>query len=357
MVESSQAGHAAHTPAALGYRWPAEWEPHTATWLAWPHNRETWPGRLDGAIRAIVAIVRALHTGEAVCINVGDVAMEEDARRRLREGGVDVDAGVRFYRIPTNDAWARDHGPVFLIRDVGGTRTHAVVDFRFDCWGRKYEPWDLDDAVPRRVADALAVPRFEAGFVLEGGSVDGNGRGAVLTTESCLLNSNRGPGRSRPSMERALRDFLGARCVLWLGGGIVGGDTDGHVDDVARFVDASTVVAAVEEDAADPNAVPLTANLHRLRALRDQDGKPLAVATLPMPPPLILDGVRLPASYANFYLGNAVTLVPTFGHPSDERALAVLGELLPTRTAVGIPCADLASGLGALHCVTQPQPA
>ena len=231
------------------------------------------------------------------------------------------------------------------------------MNFDFDSWGRKYPPWDRDDAVPRRAAELLDLPRFDAGLVLEGGSIDGNGRGAILTTESVLLNPNRGAGRSREALERVLAEFLGATHVLWLAGGIEGDDTDGHVDDVARFVDAGTVVAAVEPDAADPNSGPLSENLRRLRAMRDQDGKPLTVVPLPMPPRLAPGGDRCPASYANFYLANGAVLVPTFGGPSDARALAVLAELLPTREVVGIPSADLVVGLGALHCATQQQPA
>ncbi len=372
-----------NTPAALGYRWPAEWEPHAATWLAWPHNRETWPGRLEGARRAFVAMVRALQPRESVCILVREEAMEENARRHLAAGGVDADRNLRFLEIPTNDAWLRDCGPVFVVRNAatqagrrparsepkanegrplqGGPPQSlprvAIVNFDFDSWGRKYPPWDRDDAVPRRAAELLDLPRFDAGLVLEGGSIDGNGRGAILTTESVLLNPNRGAGRSREALERVLAEFLGATHGLWLAGGIEGDDTDGHVDDVARFVDPGTVVAAVETDAADPNSGALSENLRRLRAMRDQDGKPLTLVPLPMPPRLPPGGARRPASYANFYLANGAVLVPTFGGPSDARALAVLAELLPAREVVGIPSADLLVGLGALHCVTQQQPA
>jgi len=348
-------------PAQAGYRWPAEWEPHAATWLSWPHNPETWPHNLAAAEAAFVAMVGALVVHEAVRINVADAAMEEHVRRRLEAGGV-ATARVEFFAFPTDDAWVRDHGPVFLVRDFllrdhAGRRERALVDFGFDAWGGKYPPWDRDDAIPRQVAEALALPRFAAGFVLEGGSVDGDGAGTVLTTESCLLHPNRGAGRTRESMEERLRDFLGAEQVLWLGDGIVGDDTDGHVDDVTRFVAPGTVVTALESDASDPNHGPLAENLRRLRRLRDARGKPLAVATLPMPPPLHSEGERLPASYANFYLANRVALVPVFGAPSDERALAVLGEVLPGREIVPIPARDLVHGLGAVHCLTQQEPA
>jgi agmatine deiminase len=349
---------AAAPPANLGYRWPAEWEPHAATWLAWPHNVETWPGRLPRAVEAFAAIVAALHAHETVELLVADAAMEESARRCLAEGGVDTDRGVRFRHVPTNDAWIRDYGPIFLVRD-GGPRAErrALVDFGFDAWGGKYSPWDLDDAVPSRMSKRLGLRRFEAGFVLEGGSIDGNGRGTILTTESCLLNGNRGEGRDRETMERRLCAWLGATHVLWLADGIAGDDTDGHVDDVARFVDPSTVVAAVEEDAADPNFAPLAENLRRLRGMRDQDGKPITLVPLPMPPALEIDGLRCPASYANFYLGNGVALVPTFDADEDARALAILRELLPGREIIGVPCAELVRGLGSVHCLSQQEPA
>lgn len=343
-------------PAARGYRWPAEWEPHAGTWISWPHNSDTWPGRLAAAAREFVGIARELVGREAVHLLVADDAMEEQARVGLADGGVDPDR-VSFERIATDDAWARDYGPVFLVRDDPHGGSRCIVDFGFDSWGRKYGPWDRDDAVPAAVAERLGLERFDAELVLEGGSIDGDGRGSVLTTESCLLHPNRGPGRTREGMEEALATWLGARRVLWLAGGIEGDDTDGHVDDVARFVAPSTVVAAVCEDAADANRVPLEENLRRLRGLRDADGKPLDVVELPMPRARRPGGSRVPASYANFYLANGVALVPIFGDPSDERALAILRELLLGREVIGVPCSALVVGLGAIHCLTQQEPA
>lgn len=342
------------TPASQGYRWPAEWEPHRATWLSWPHSIETWPDGLPAVHAAFGAMVAALAPHETVEIGVGDDALEETARAAIRAAGWDPDRNVRFHRWPTTDAWCRDHGPIFVRRDDGAK---AICDFRFDNWGRKYPGWELDDEVPRHVEKVLGLPRFASEVVLEGGGIDGDGQGTVLTTESCLLNPNRGPGRTRERMERLLADYLGARRVLWLGDGIEGDDTDGHVDDIARFVAPGVVVAAVCDDPADPNHAPLAENLRRLRAMRDARGAALTVVELPMPPRLEHGGQRSPASHANFYLANGVALVPVFGVPSDARALAILRELLPGREVIGIPSRELVSGFGAVHCVTQQEPA
>jgi len=342
------------TPASQGYRWPAEWEPHRATWLSWPHSIETWPDGLPAVHAAFGAMVAALAPHETVEIGVGDEALEETARAAIRAAGWDPDRNVRFHRWPTTDAWCRDHGPIFVRRADGAK---AICDFRFDNWGRKYPGWELDDEVPRHVEKVLGLPRFASEVVLEGGGIDGDGQGTVLTTESCLLNPNRGPGRTRERMERLLADYLGARRVLWLGDGIEGDDTDGHVDDIARFVAPGVVVAAVCDDPADPNHAPLAENLRRLRAMRDARGAALTVVELPMPPRLEHGGQRSPASHANFYLANGVALVPVFGVPSDARALAILRELLPGREVIGIPSRELVSGFGAVHCVTQQEPA
>ena len=349
------------TPAAQGHRWPAEWEPHRATWLSWPHNPETWPdpAHLAAVHAAFGAMVAALAPHEAVEIGAGDEALEETARAAIRAAGWDPDRNVRFHRWPTTDAWIRDHGPIFVTRgpNAASPATRALCDFRFDNWGRKYPGWELDDAVPRHVEKVLGLPRFASELVLEGGAIDGDGAGTVLTTEACLLNPNRGEGRTRERMERLLADFLGARHVLWLGDGIEGDDTDGHVDDVARFVAPGVVVAASCADPSDANHVPLAENLRRLRAASDARGAALSVVELPMPARLALGEQRSPASHANFYLANGVALVPVFGGASDARALAILRELLPGREVIGIPSTELVSGFGAVHCVTQQEPA
>jgi agmatine deiminase len=344
------------TPSALGYRWPAEWEPHAATWLAWPHNPDTWPGHLERARAGFIHSVAALHGRERVCILVADEIEEEKARCRLENAGVTIDAGILFPHVPTDDAWLRDSGPIFVIRNEEAGRTRAVIDFPFDAWGGKYPPWQNDAAVPAQIAEYAGVERFCADFVLEGGAVDGNGRGTVLTTESCLLHPNREMGRTRESMEARLHDWLGATQVLWLGAGIAGDDTDGHVDDIARFVDVGTVVVAGADPDDAANHGALAENLNRLKNMRDQDGKLLVSVELPPPPVHRIDGLRCPASYANFYVANGAVLVPTFGVRADARALAILGEMWPEREVVGIPCETLVLGLGGVHCLSQQEP-
>lgn len=343
-------------PRLLGYRMPAEWEPHAATWLSWPHNRDSWPGKFEPVPFIFAEIVRHLSQSEYVEINVNDRPAVDEVREFLSGQNIYLDR-VRFHLIPTNDAWARDHGPLFITRQRHGAGEQAIVDWGYNAWGGKYPPFDLDDRVPMMAAAELDCPRFEPKMVLEGGSIEVNGRGTLLTTESCLLNPNRNPGMSRDQIEQKLKDFLGVTKVLWLGAGIEGDDTDGHIDDLARFVDASTVVTVLEQDPSDENYIPLKENHERLRTLTDQDDKPLNVLTLPMPPRLEYAGQRLPASYANFYMANELVLVPTFDCEADRAALNTLQRLFRSRRVVGINCTDLVWGLGAIHCVTQQQPA
>jgi agmatine deiminase len=333
---------------------PAEWEPHAATWLAWPHERSDWPGKFAPIRWVYAEIVRHLAGVERVRILVQDGELADEARRTLQKAGADLNA-VEFYVCPTDRGWTRDSGPLFIKQSDGRL---AVTDWRFNGWA-KYPNYRRDNRIPAFIARRLDLPRYATGIVLEGGSIDVNGRGSLLTTEECLLSpvQARNPGLAREDLERVLAGFLGARHVLWLGRGIAGDDTHGHIDDVARFTGPSTVVAAVEPDKSDPNYEPLRDNLRRLRHMRDQDGNPLRVVPLPMPEPVYFNGQRLPASYANFYIANRLVLVPTFNDPRDRLALQTLSRLFPDRQVVGLYCRDLVLGLGAIHCLTQQQPA
>ena len=336
------------TPAALGYRLPAEWEPHRGTWLSWPHNLATWPDELPEVEQVMAQAVRALTPHEEVRITVLGEAHERHVRDVLDQAG--VQGAVVFHRIPTNDAWIRDHGAIFVTR----AREVAATVWGFNSWGEKYPPFDLDNAVPPQMAAALGVPAFDGGMILEGGSIESNGAGVLLTTEQCLLNPNRNPHLSREAIESRLREVFGVSEVVWLGEGIVGDDTDGHVDDVTRFVGPRTIVTAVEDDPADANYAPLQENLERLHALRTPDGAPYEIRRLPMPRPVHLKGDRMPASYANFYVGNGVVLMPAFDDPADAVAADVLRAAFPNREVVPLSCKRLIWGLGAFHCLTQP---
>ena len=334
---------------------PAEWEPHAATWLSWPRREGiSFPGSFDRVLPTLRAMVEALIESEQVCINVCNGAHEAEARAALsRCRGIDL-ARVAFHRIPTNEPWCRDHGPIFLTRDADPK--FAVVDWDYNAWGNKYPPFDLDEVVPTRVAEVLDLPVFYPRMILEGGAIDVNGAGALLTTESCLLNPNRNPDLSRDQIEKRLRDFLGVREILWLASGIAGDDTDGHIDDLARFVSEKKVVTVVEENRGDENYEPLQENLARLREMKVR-GEPLEIITLPMPAKIEREGLRLPASYANFYIANFCVLLPTFADPSDEIALAILQTLFTNRRVIAIDCRELIWGLGTFHCLTQQQPA
>src|SRR6266568_5064885 len=340
------------TAAALGYRMPAEWEPHTATWLSWPRREGiSFPDSFDRVLSALRAMVEALIESEQVCINVCNGAHEAEARSVLR--GLPMER-ISFHLIPTNEPWCRDHGPIFLTCDRDPKL--AVVDWDYNAWGNKYPPFDLDEVVPTRLAEILKLPVFYPHMILEGGSIDVNGSGALLTSESCLLNKNRNPNLSRDAIEQRLRDYLGVREILWLGDGIAGDDTDGHIDDLTRFVSQRTVVTVVEEDRDDKNCKPLQENLARLREMKI-DGRKIDIVTLPMPKRIVREGLRLPASYANFYIANTYVLVPTFADPADEVALSILRECFPDRRVIGIDCRELIWGLGTFHCLTQQQPA
>jgi agmatine deiminase len=361
---------------------PAEWEPHEATWIAWPHNRSDWPGKFEAIPWVYAEIVRHLARAERVEIVVNDAAAERGARDVLSKSGTDL-SQVRFHRWPTDRVWTRDSGPIFIRRDeahspkniamkdrvrtAGGFASSlALTHWRFNAWV-KYSDWKRDCKLPSRVSELLKLPSWQPAVkvngthrevVLEGGSIDVNGRGTLLTTEECLLSNvqQRNPGLSRAHLEQVFSDYLGIKKVLWLGRGIAGDDTHGHVDDIARFVGPDTVVAALESDPKDENYDALEANFRRLQQMTDQDGRPLRVIPLAMPAPVVFRGRRLPASYTNFYVANEVVLVPTFNDPRDRLALNTVAELFPKRQVVGIYCGDFIWGFGAIHCMTQQQP-
>ncbi len=344
------------SPAAQGYRMPPEWAPHRGTWLSWPHKEASWPGKFAPVPPIFARMVALLAEHEEVHVNVLGPDMEAEVRARVAAEGAKL-ANVFCHHFPTNDAWCRDHGPIFVQREGPAGPEQAIVDWGYNAWGGKYPPFDQDDVIPTRVGERFGIPVFHPGIVMEGGSLDVNGAGTLLTTEACLLNPNRNPHLDRAAIERFLRDYLGVWHILWLGDGIVGDDTDGHVDDLTRFVNPTTVVTVVEDDPADENYEPLQENLRRLRGMTDQDGRPLDVVTLPMPRAVEHEGQRLPASYANFYVANRLVLVPTYDPERDPVAIATLEQLFPGRRVVGIDCTDLVWGLGAFHCVSQQWPA
>jgi agmatine deiminase len=346
------------TPAALGYSFPPEWHPHAGTWFSWPRPEGiSFPGRYEPIPQAMARIIRHITPREQVHINVPNENYQHLVTRQLRENGCPTD-NVHFHHIRTNEAWCRDHGPAFVLRRRRtGTHAAAIVDWGFNAWGGKYPPYDDDNQVPRRVAELLGLPAFAPGIIMEGGSVDFNGQGAILTTEQCLLNRNRNPRLGRKRIEQYLKDYYGQRQVIWLGDGIEGDDTDGHIDDLARFISATTVVIGIEQDPRDANHKVLQDNLRRLELARDAAGRPFDIVQIPMPGTVEHDGQRLPATYVNFYFINGALLVPTYGHrKNDRKALETLQKHLPGRQVIGIDCTDLIWGLGAIHCLTQQQP-
>jgi agmatine deiminase len=341
------------TPAELGFRMPPEWHTHAATWLTWPKDPLTWPERVPQVEETYLQIIAALAPHELVNLLVDDAATEASVSTRCR---FEASENIRFHRIPTVDSWIRDYGPNFLTSERGEL---AYNDWIFNAWGDKYEELKRDDGIPKQLESVLRVPRFEPGIVLEGGSIEVNGAGVVLTTEQCLLNPNRNPQLGRGEVETYLQNYLGVEQVLWLGEGIVGDDTDGHIDDIARFVAPDTIVCALEDDTSDPNYELLRDNYRRLQLARDARGAPYRIETLPMPG-LVggrVDADRLPASYANFYIANNVVLLPVFNHANDARAIDTLQRLLPARRVVPIDAASLVWGMGTIHCLSQQQPA
>jgi len=380
---TSKNSAAGQFPAALGYRMPAEWEPHAATWLAWPHYQGDWPGKFEPIAWVYAEIIRNLGRHERVELIVNNAAAARKARRVLGRADALSD-NIRFHHWPTNRVWLRDSGCIFLKPQAGSARlspqeNSLALKFRFNAWA-KYSNWRNDERIGCLMShskpplarsttvrerpghqDAHEIRPLSNGkrIVLEGGSIDVNGAGTILTTEECLLSKvqERNPHMTRVHYEKAFADYLGAPHTIWLGRGIYGDDTHGHVDDLSRFVRKDTLVTMVEHNSKDVNHAPLRANLRRLQAARDQDGKQLTVVELPMPQPVVFEGRRLPASYANFYIANGVVLAPVFNRPNDRIALNTLAELFPTREIVPIYSGDFIWGLGAMHCMTQQQPA
>jgi agmatine deiminase len=342
------------TPVSLGYSMPAEWSLHRATWLAWPHNNETWPTQLEEVRDVWVEMIRALSPYEQVCLLINDEKSRNDVVARLKKSGGPLE-NVSIVELPTVDVWMRDYGPTFVTRKNPDAPL-ASNDWIFNGWGGKYPSYERDDQIAKALASMLGIRVFEHPIVLEGGSIEVNGEGICLTTEQCLLNENRNPHLNRSEIEQCLKDSLGVSHVIWLGEGIAGDDTDGHIDDIARFVNRTTIVCVVESDPKDENYSALQDNYERLQDARDPDGTKLSTIKLPSPSPIFWEGSRLPASYANFYIANAVVLVPTFNDPRDREALGLLQELFPERKVVGIPSNALVAGLGAIHCVTQQEP-
>lgn len=342
------------TPKQLGYYFPAEFAPHRATWLSWPHKEASWPGKINAIYPHYAQFVKELTKGEQVCINVADEAMKSSALKHLLAANVDV-SKVSFFFNPTNDAWCRDHGPAFLINPEAAIKK-VIVDWGYNAWGGKYPPFDLDDVIPTRIASQLNLPVYHPGIVMEGGSVEFNGKGTLLTSTCCLLNQNRNPHLKKLQIEQYLVDFYGVEQILWVDEGIVGDDTDGHIDDTVRFVNEDTVVTVVEDNKNDENYQLLQDNLKQLKKMRLLNGKQLTIVELPMPDPVVYDGMRLPASYANFYISNKSVIVPTFRSKNDAKALAILQDCFKSREVVGIDSTDIIWGLGSFHCLSQQEP-
>ena len=347
----NQSQRATSTPKELGYRFPAEWERHKATWLSWPHRKESWPNHLHKIFGSYCEFIKVIASGEEVCINVNDAAMQEEAEKHLEKAGV-RSKKIQFFYHPTNDAWCRDHGPAFLVH--AKTSEKAIINWGFNGWGEKL-PYDLDDQIPMRIALLRNFPCFTPDVIMEGGSVDFNGAGTLLTTTACLLNRNRNPYLTQEEIENYLRDYYCVDQILWLGEGITGDDTDGHVDDLTRFVNEDTVVTMTCASS-HPDYSALHENKKALQSMRLLNGKQLNIVELPMPTPYIENDYLFPCSYANFYICNKAVIVPTFGVPEDQTAIDLIAGCFPKRKVVGIYSKDLIWGLGSFHCLSQQEP-
>lgn len=341
------------TPKELGFHFPAEFAKHSATWLSWPHKEASWPGKIETIYPRYAEFIKRVAEGEPVNINVANDAMIHQATRHLNEAGADL-RNIQFFIHPTNDAWCRDHGPAFLINPK--EKTKMIVDWGYNAWGGKYPPFDLDDVIPTLIAKYYNLPVIEPGIVMEGGSVEFNGSGTLLTTRACLLNKNRNPHLNQAQIEKYLIDYYGVDNILWLGDGIIGDDTDGHIDDLTRFVNEDTVVTIVEENKNDENYEILQENLKELKTLRLENGKQMNIIELPMPAPIVYEDQRLPASYANFYIANKYVVVPTFRDRNDDRVIDILQKCFNDRKVIGIDSTDIIWGLGSFHCLSQQEP-
>jgi len=342
------------TPASQGYYHPAEFVKHTSTWLSWPHKEASWPGKIDTIFPVYAEFIKLLAEGEIVNINVRDDAMKTKALGFLHTVRADLSM-IRFWNHPTDDAWCRDHGPAFLVNPNAEVKK-VIVDWGYNAWGGKYPPFDLDDRIPTLIGEALNIPVYHPGIVMEGGSVDFNGKGTVLTTKNCLLNKNRNPHLTQQQIEGYLRDYYGVTNILWLGDGIVGDDTDGHIDDLTRFINETTVVTVVEHNKKDANYKPLKENTEMLPKMKLENGKSINIIELPMPGKVMYQGQRLPMSYANFYISNKYIVTPVFKDPNDDKALDILQACFPDRKVVGLDCRDIIWGLGAFHCLSHEEP-
>lgn len=341
-------------PDALGYQFPAEFAPHLATWLSWPHKEASWPGKIDSIYPNYSLFVKFLTAGELVRINVANESMKIFAIAHLQNVGVDLNM-VEFFMHPTNDAWCRDHGPAFLINPDTAIQK-VIIDWNYNAWGNKYPPYDLDDMIPTLIGKHFNIPVFYPGIVMEGGSVEFNGKGTLMTSDSCLLNKNRNPHLSQKQIESYLHNYYGVDQILWVADGIIGDDTDGHIDDTVRFVNEDTVITVIETKHQDDNYELLQTNLKQLKKMRLLNDKQLNVVELPMPDAVIYEGQRLPASYANFYISNKHVIVPTFRCTKDDKALQIISECFPGRETVGIDSTDIIWGLGSFHCLSQQEP-
>jgi agmatine deiminase len=342
------------TPDALGYKFPAEFAEHEATWLSWPHKEASWPGKIDSIFPNYALFIKYLTQGEKVRINIANEAMKNFALMHLEKVGADL-AQIEFFMHPTNDAWCRDHGPAFLINPDAANKK-VIVDWNYNAWGNKYPPFDLDDVIPTLIGKHFNIPVYHPGIVMEGGSVEFNGNGTLITSTCCLLNENRNPHLKQKEIENYLYNYYGVDQILWVADGIIGDDTDGHIDDTVRFVNADTVITVVESNKQDENYELLQANLKQLKGMRLLNDKQLNIVELPMPDAVIYEDQRLPASYANFYISNKHVIVPTFRCKKDDQALQIISQCFPNRETVGIDSTDIIWGLGSFHCLSQQEP-